>query len=325
MRQAGLSASRLNQAKSLYVPFFRWAKRRGMTLRNPMVDFEIPTSTYRAKRRTPPEIEELTCFSRPRSKSHPTSLHSSSWAWSPVPGQATWLPSPALRCPPRTKSPSPPRAAQREQSSRPQPVGGRTFQIDAATIAMLQRHCEHVDEQARTAGVVLGTDPFLFSLVADCSEPMPPDYFTKRVGVLKGYLGIEDKRLEVVALEEEALGLRRSPPRPRPLSRTGPSPGGGLSFREIGRHSAAVSAERVSPSKPLNVGSSLKHPDIRASTPTGQSSHCQVHLIRTPRCRIQRQHGRTTSRTSLPKSSHATPSRERRRTTSSRTSWASRA
>jgi hypothetical protein len=59
MRQAGLSASRLNQAKSLYAPFFRWAKRRGMTARSPMVDFEMPTSTYRSKERTPPEIEEL--------------------------------------------------------------------------------------------------------------------------------------------------------------------------------------------------------------------------------------------------------------------------
>jgi hypothetical protein len=39
MRRAGLSASRLNQAKSLYVPFFRWTKRRGMTTRNPMAEF----------------------------------------------------------------------------------------------------------------------------------------------------------------------------------------------------------------------------------------------------------------------------------------------
>ncbi len=56
MRQAGLSASRLNQAKILYVPFFRWAKRRGMTTRNPMAEFQLPTSTYRSKERTPPEV-----------------------------------------------------------------------------------------------------------------------------------------------------------------------------------------------------------------------------------------------------------------------------
>ena len=68
MRREGLSASRLNQAKALYAPFFRWAKRRGMTLRNPMVDFEMPTSTYRSKERTPPEVEELTLLLPPRSK-----------------------------------------------------------------------------------------------------------------------------------------------------------------------------------------------------------------------------------------------------------------
>lgn len=59
MRRAGLSTSRLNQAKSLYAPFFRWAKRRGMTTRDPMADFQKPTSTYRSKERTPPEVEEL--------------------------------------------------------------------------------------------------------------------------------------------------------------------------------------------------------------------------------------------------------------------------
>ena len=50
-------------------------------------------------------------------------------------------------------------------------------------------------------GVKLCSDPFLFSLAADCSQPMPPDHFTKRVGVLKGHLGIEDKRPDVMALE----------------------------------------------------------------------------------------------------------------------------
>jgi site-specific recombinase XerD len=60
MRRAGLSASRLNQARSLYAPFFRWARRRGMTTRNPMADFQLPTSTYRSTERTPPEVEEVT-------------------------------------------------------------------------------------------------------------------------------------------------------------------------------------------------------------------------------------------------------------------------
>jgi hypothetical protein len=62
----------------------------------------------------------------------------------------------------------------------------------------------------------LCADPYLFSLDADCSRPMPPDYFTKRVGILKGQLGIEDKQPETITLEGEALRLRRRPPQPRP-------------------------------------------------------------------------------------------------------------
>jgi hypothetical protein len=39
MRRAGLSRSRLNQARSLYAPFFKWAVSRGLIWTNPMVGF----------------------------------------------------------------------------------------------------------------------------------------------------------------------------------------------------------------------------------------------------------------------------------------------
>lgn len=71
-------------------------------------------------------------------------------------------------------------------------------------------------------------------LEADCSKPMPPDYVTKRVAILKEHLGVADKRAETVALEDEALRLYRETPGPRPSGKTGPEPKGGLSFREIG-------------------------------------------------------------------------------------------
>ena len=197
MRQAGLSASRLNQAKSLYVPFFRWAKRRGMTLRNPMVDFEMPTSTYRSKERTPPEVEELTLLL--------------STAVEVTPDIAPLLVLGAVTGTRRGELVGIPRAAvtwKKNQITVDTAISstgnvkstktrrGRTFHVDADTIVMLERHCDHMDERAHLADVTVGTDPFLFSLVADCSKAMPPDYLTKRVGVLKGYLGIEDKRPE---------------------------------------------------------------------------------------------------------------------------------
>jgi site-specific recombinase XerC len=59
MRRAGLSASRMNDARSLYAPLFRWAKRRRIVARSPMVEFELPTSRHVSREHVPPEIDQL--------------------------------------------------------------------------------------------------------------------------------------------------------------------------------------------------------------------------------------------------------------------------
>jgi integrase len=237
MRQAGLSNSRLNQAKSLYAPFFRWAKRRGIATTNPMVDFQKPTSRYLAKERTPPEVEELSLLLSTALDLVPeiapllllgavtgmrrgelVGIRRSRVLWG---GQRITVDS-AVSEFKRLKG-----TKTRQE---------RSFHIDRETLEMLRRHCELMDERAQLFGTDLCPDPFLFSLVPDCSEPIPPDYVTKRVAVLKGHLGIEEKRPETVAREDEALRLRRQPSRPRPPSTTGPPPRGGMSFREIGEH-----------------------------------------------------------------------------------------
>src|SRR3974390_844509 len=110
----------------------------------------------------------------------------------------------------------------------------RTFHIDGATTAMLKRHCNQMDADAKAAGMRLDPDPYLFSAVPDYSAPLAPDLLTKQVAVLKGYLGIESKDPGVVDLENEALRLRRSAPSPRLAGRPRPDPQGGMSFREIG-------------------------------------------------------------------------------------------
>ncbi len=234
MRKAGLSASRLNQARSLYVPFFRWARRRGSITRNPMSDFEMPTSTYRSKERTPPEVEELTLLlctavaevpdvapvllldavtGMRRGELVAVRRSGVAWAKNRITVATTIDESKYVKVTTTRRT--------------------RTFYVDAETVAMLHRHCELMDERAQAAGVEMAADPFLFSLKLDCSAPMPPDFLTERVGVLKGHLGIEDKRPEIRALEDEALRLWREP-RPRGAGKSGPSPSGGLSFREIG-------------------------------------------------------------------------------------------
>ncbi len=235
MRASGLSASRLNQAKSLYLPFFRWAKRRGMTTRDPMVNFEVPTSSYLATERTPPEVDQLTALLTTATEVVPdvaplltlgavtgmrrgelVGIRRSRVMWNDL----RIVVDTAITSSKGVKGPK----------TRRQ----RSFHVDAGTMAMLRSVCDAMDERAHLAGVSLCADPYIFSLASDCSRPIPPDYFTKQVGVLKGHLGIEDKRPETVQMENEALRLRRQPPGPRPAGMTGPPPRGGLSFREIG-------------------------------------------------------------------------------------------
>lgn len=235
MRRAGLSASRLNQAKSLYVPFFRWAKRRGITSRNPMADFQLPISTYRSNERTPPEIQELSLLLATAVKETPDI------APVLVLGAVTGVRRGELVAIPRSAVDwkknqitidTAVSAAGKVKTTKTR--RSRTFHVDSETIAMLARHCDEMNDRAVAADLELAAEPFLFSLAADCSTPTPPDYLTKRVAVLKGYLGIEDKHPEVVALEDEALRLRRSTPLARPAGKPGPLPSGGMSYRDIG-------------------------------------------------------------------------------------------
>lgn len=59
MRKARLSKSRMNEAKSLYQPLFRWARQRRMIRRSPMADFRLGKSLYKPTKRVPPEVDQL--------------------------------------------------------------------------------------------------------------------------------------------------------------------------------------------------------------------------------------------------------------------------
>jgi integrase len=235
MRRAGLSRSRMNHARSLYAPFFRWAKRRRLIVRSPMADFELPTSVHVAREHTPPEVEQLCLLLETavevvadvaplltlgavtgmrrgelvtvrRSRLHPDD------------GQLTVD---AATDGKRVK----PTKTRKE----------RKVAVDPETMDMLLRHCAHMDERAELCGLKVAPDAFVFSLALDCSAPMPPDYVTKRVALLKEHLGIANKRAETIALEDEALRMYRLPPKPRRAGQTGRSTVGGMSYEAIGK------------------------------------------------------------------------------------------
>ena len=158
-----------------------------MTTRNPMAEFQLPTSTYRSTERTPPEVEEVTLLLSTAAEVTPdiapllvlaavtgvrrgelVAIRRSSVAWSK--GQVTI--DSAVTSSGKVKATKTYRS--------------RRFHIDEATAAMLKRHCERMKERADAAGVDLDPDPYLFSSAPDCSSPLAPDLLTKQVAVLKG-------------------------------------------------------------------------------------------------------------------------------------------
>lgn len=234
MQRAGLSRSQLNQARSLYTPFFRWARQRGLIDRSPMADFELPTSRYVSRERTPPEVEQLCLLLRMAGevvsdvapllvlgavtgmrRGELVSIRQSRIHWEQLRITVDAATDGKRVTPTKTR---------RE----------RSFYVDADTIAMLHRHCAEMDELAAAVGVPVHPDPFVFSTRIDRSEPMAPDHATKRVAFLKAHLGIEDKSAATVAREDEALRLFRGDAGPRKPGTPGPRSQGALSYREIG-------------------------------------------------------------------------------------------
>src|ERR671918_204900 len=236
MRKAGLSASRMSDARSLYAPLFRWAKRRRIVARSPMAEFELPTSRHVSREHVPPEVDQLCPYLEV--------------AVDLVPDVAPVLTLGAVTGMRRGELVG-------LRRSRLFPTAGklvvdaaytsgvrvkttktrkeRELAIDEATMAMLQRHCDRMDERAAVCGVTVPADGFVFSLEPDCSRPMEADYVTKQVARLKDHLGIADKRPATIAFEYEALRLYRDEPAPSRSGRSGRPPAGAISYQEIGR------------------------------------------------------------------------------------------
>ena len=233
MQKAGLSGSRLNQARSIFKPFFRWAIAHQYVARNPMRDFELPKSSYISRPQSPPEVEELALFLREAQDATPEILPllGLGAVTGMRRGELVGLRWSAVRW-------------EKEQLIVDVAVGegglkgtktrrSRTVDVDEETVGMLRRHRAEMDERAAFAGGAVAPDGYLFSLTVDCSDPMPPDYVTRRVALLKERLGVANKRPHTIELENAALALFRGE-RPSRSGMPGPAPRGALSYREIG-------------------------------------------------------------------------------------------
>ncbi len=235
MRRAGLSRSRMQDARNLYAPFFRWAKRRRLVQANPMVDFELPPSKHVAQERTPPEIEQLCLYLATAVDVVPDIAPVLTLAAVTGMRRGELVSIRRSRLYPRQGMLVIDSASDGKRVKQTKTRVERQIAIDPETMAMLQRHCARMDEVAAVGGVTIADDGFVFSHEPDCSLPLPADHVTRQVAVLKEHLGIGNKRPETIALEDEALRLFRAERAPRPAGMPGPRTRGAMSYEEIGK------------------------------------------------------------------------------------------
>lgn len=155
MRRAGLSASRMHDARNVYQPFFRWAKRRRLIRRSPMADFQLPTSTHVAREHPPPEVDQLCRYLEAAVEVVPDVAPILTL------GSVTGMRRGELvsirrsRLLPRQGKLTVDTSSDGRRVKTTKTRTNRDVAIDEQTMAMLLRHCERMNERAALAGVEL--------------------------------------------------------------------------------------------------------------------------------------------------------------------------
>jgi integrase len=272
MRKAGQSASSMNQTKALLSGAFKWGCRTGKVLQNPMLGFQMPKSTYVPQEKLPPEAADISIILSSAVEHTPdiapiltlaattgarlgelVAIRRSDIDWA----RSMLRVSAALDLDRTLKSPK-------------RPAHRRRIPLDHETLAALRRQMDEMEQRAALFEVPLADDPFLFSDEPDCSAPMAADRVSRRLGLLKGHLGVDDKRPETKALEDEALRLRRFGTVDR-SRRPGPRPqdGAAMSYDDVAKAlgrtqmwarracEAALRREQLTGTKSLNFNLSF--------------------------------------------------------------------
>lgn len=236
MRRGGQSAPSMSYAKALLSGAFKWAKRTGKVLSNPAVDLQLPKSTYVPAEKLPPEAADVSLILGEALVHTPDIAPILTLAATTGARLGELVALRVADIDERRQTLAVRSAMDIDGSVKDpkRPMHRRYVDLDDATLAMLRRHVEEMAERAAMFGLELASDAFVFSVEPDCSKPIPSIRVTKRLQLLKGHLGVEDKRPETVALEDEALRLRREGSVDR-SGRPGPRPvdGAAMSYDDI--------------------------------------------------------------------------------------------
>lgn len=204
MRRAGLSHSRMNNARALLSGAYKWGRRHNKVSINPVIGFELPSSAKAKRTTTAPEAEELVRLLNGADERDPDIA-------------------PVLKLAATTGMRRGELAGLRRNRlnlTRNQLIvdtavndaGGtvvikptktkqnRTVTLDAGTVALLVDHIDAMDKRAADCGADIADDGFVFSLDPSCAVPMRPEFMTRRMRLLRKALGIKPADFDATIL-----------------------------------------------------------------------------------------------------------------------------
>lgn len=204
MRQAGLSHSRMNNARAALSGAYKWGRRHGKVSANPMRGFELPKSKKASKRTTAPEIDELLMLLTEAANTDPelspilTLAATTGMRRGELAGlrrNRLHLHRSELRV---ERSISEINGKLEEKPTKTHDT--RTVRLDQATVAFLRDHLAAMDQRAEELGFAVADDGFVFSLEPDCSLPMRPELMTRRMRQLRKSLGADSLDFDATIL-----------------------------------------------------------------------------------------------------------------------------
>ncbi len=204
IRRAGLSRSRMNNARALLSGAFKWGKRHRKVTSNPVDGFELPTSTHTPRHTTAPELDDLlrllaTADEHDEMLAPVLKLAATTGLRR---GELSGLRRDRLHLDQHELivdtaiNDAGGIVVEKQTKTR----SSRAVTLDEATIELLREHLAEMDARAAACGTSVAPDGYVFSLDPTCSTPLRPELLTRRTRQLRKDHGLTDGSFDATIL-----------------------------------------------------------------------------------------------------------------------------
>jgi integrase len=204
MRRAGLSRSRMNNARALLSGAFKSGKRHRKVTSNPVDGFELPPAAHTPQHTTAPELDELlhllaTAAEHDEMLSPVLKLAASTGLRR---GELSGLRRDRVHLERQELivdtaiNDAGGIVVEKQTKSR----SSRAVSLDEATVDLLRQHLAEMDTRAAAYGTIVASNGFVFSLDPTCGTPLRPELLTRRMRQLRKGHGLTDGSFDATIL-----------------------------------------------------------------------------------------------------------------------------